>query len=206
MNLSNRLATAIVLAISVGATACAAPVDATDDTQESANDLRKAGVKLGGRCGGFAGIQCQVGLSCENIPGKAPIIADGFGKCVNAGQPEGGRCGGLRGIQCQAGLACENVPGEAPIAADGLGKCTKVTKIGTLCGTRGARECTGNQFCEFAVGTECGATDKGGSCQELPRFCLANFAPVTGCDGETYSNACGANAAGVSVKIPFGSK
>jgi hypothetical protein len=32
-----------------------------------------------------------------------------------------------------------------------------------------------------------------------PRMCTMDWNPVCGCDGKTYSNACSANAAGVSV-------
>lgn len=55
-------------------------------------------------------------------------------------------------------------------------------------------DCTAGLYCE--VGT-CGATD--GSCLRQPDVCTQEYAPVCGCDNRTYSNACYAAGAGVSV-------
>ena len=71
---------------------------------------------------------------------------------------------------------------------------------GKLCGTRGAGQCEADEFCNFEPDKDCGATDRGGSCEAKPDICTADFSPVCGCDDKTYSNACSAHAAGVSVK------
>jgi hypothetical protein len=71
---------------------------------------------------------------------------------------------------------------------------------GKLCGTRGAGQCEASEFCNFEPDKDCGATDRGGSCEAKPDICTADFTPVCGCDDKTYSNACNAHAAGVSVK------
>lgn len=71
---------------------------------------------------------------------------------------------------------------------------------GKLCGTRGAGQCEANEFCNFEPDKDCGGTDRGGSCEAKPDICTADFTPVCGCDDKTYSNACSAHAAGVSVK------
>jgi hypothetical protein len=71
---------------------------------------------------------------------------------------------------------------------------------GKLCGTRGAGQCEAGEFCNHEPDKDCGATDRGGSCEAKPDVCTDDFTPVCGCDDKTYSNACNAHAAGVSVK------
>jgi hypothetical protein len=38
-------------------------------------------VAEGGMCGGFAGFQCQEGLSCQMQPGQCRTVADASGVC-----------------------------------------------------------------------------------------------------------------------------
>jgi hypothetical protein len=72
-----------------------------------------------------------------------------------------------------------------------LGPCEDEPHDG--CGAVGSR-CGEGEFCERQ-----GCDDTEGHCEPRPDACDAVFAPVCGCDGTTYGNACEAAGAGVNV-------
>jgi hypothetical protein len=67
-----------------------------------------------------------------------------------------------------------------------------------VCGSRGSPPCPRGTFC-FRPDS-CGEADEGGTCIAPPGACPRILAPVCGCDGRTYENACEAQRAQVSVR------
>lgn len=98
---------------------------------------------------------------------------------------------------------CEN---DCPIAICVRGSCSVVSstplQLGESCGgfrPAGSPDCDEGLFCQHQAGALCGAADAPGECVAIPEFCTRIFAPVCGCDGVTYGNACeaAANQAGI---------
>jgi hypothetical protein len=101
-------------------------------------------------------------------------------------------------VFCMAACGSESGSSGSAGAGGGGGKADN----GTLtCGGVAGTVCPEGYMCAFDDGA-CLQPDALGTCVEkIPGVihCLENWAPVCGCDGQTYSNRCHAGAAGVST-------
>jgi hypothetical protein len=147
-------------------------------------------------CGGFAGLACGDGEYCHYQDSDGCGFADATGTCLPTPDacaevflPVCGCDGQTYGNECEAHAA-----GASVLHA---GACDQPTVA--HCGGLAGLACGDGEYCAYDVDQSCGAADQLGTCATRPEVCFELFAPVCGCDGQTYSNSCFASSAGTSV-------
>jgi hypothetical protein len=121
----------------------------------------------------------------------------GLGGGGDAGSADGCVVGGKT---YAVGKAVPSIDGcNACSCAVGGVVCTEKACIGPVCGGLAGLTCAKDEYCKYDAGTLCGAADATGMCSKMPEACTDQVSPVCGCDSKTYSSACEAGLAGVSV-------
>lgn len=148
-------------------------------------------------CGGLRGLSCVAGEYCNYPPDALCGAADATGVCTPIPQgcreiyaPVCGCDGNTYGNECEAA--------SKGISVSSTGEC-KPNPTDKACGARLGDTCADGEYCYFTPEANCARADAPGVCRPMPQGCTKEYAPVCGCNGTTYGNACMAAAAGVSV-------
>jgi hypothetical protein len=150
----------------------------------------------GTSCGGLLGKGCAVGQYCDYPLEAICGAADATGTCtplpevcVTVDDPVCGCDGKTYSNDC--------IAARAGVSVASIGECPEP---GDVCGGLLGEECAADEYCDFPPEAICGRADATGVCVPKPEACDLIYAPVCGCDGQTYGNACAANIEGVSVE------
>jgi len=141
-------------------------------------------------CGGFAGFPCPEGMICDQEPGTC-LGADIGGQCVEMPVVCTDEWAPVCGCdQVTYSNDCQRLMAGAPL--DHVGECGGGP--GKVCQEN--NECIQGEFCAKAP-NDCGGI---GTCEVPPENCFTLFAPVCGCNDQTYSNGCVAHSNSVNVQ------
>jgi hypothetical protein len=103
-------------------------------------------------------------------------------------------------LECESGATKEAEDGcNTCTCREGTWACTEQVCQSARCGGLLGASCAPGEYCHYGAMDMCGATDAQGQCRLVPELCDALLAPVCGCDGKDYSNACVANRNETSV-------
>lgn len=148
----------------------------------------------GTSCGSRGQDECGAGEFCDFPASASCGTADAPGTCTPRPEacdliysPVCGCDGETYGNECDAQMRGVSVA--AP------GECSTDNTCGGLLG----KSCPKGSFCAYEPEAACGQGDMTGTCQAVSDSCPDIYAPVCGCDGNTYSSGCVANSYGVSV-------
>jgi hypothetical protein len=134
--------------------------------------------------------------SCTTAdPSSSDELRGPIGKADALGTCEGSSCGIDPDASCQCDDGCAAY---GDCCADKADFCPAAATA-TACGGFAGLGCGAGTYCHYELDATCGAADQMGTCLPQPEVCAEVFAPVCGCDGQTYGNECDAAVAGTSV-------